>query len=384
MAAMAMVDQTTSLSLVAAARALRDALSGFEPALVSGEDAARAVKELALTEKVCAAARVRAASRAAECGAHREAGYSRPTEWMARATGTTAGQARRDLELAAVLDDHPETKVALEQGEVSLAEADEIVKTDQACPGTEHEMLGVVRRRGLRAAKEKGRRLRQGAIDIEELEQRRLEARELRTWTDELGMVCLSARMLPVAGARFLSRLEAETEREWKRGNRQSSYEQRAHDAFVTMLEGKGRGSTTRPELVVVWNLKNDTAHIPGLGPISTRSARDLARKAVVSVVLHDGVKVERIVRYSRSVPREVRTLLEMGDPPDFDGPVCVDCGGRFAWQRDHADPLANGGPTSHENLKPRCPPCHRAKTERDREAGLLGGKAKGEGRDPP
>ena len=110
MAAMAMVDQTTSLSLVAAARALRDALSGFEPALVSGEDAAKGVEVLSRTEKICAAKRAQLASRAAECGAHREAGYSRPTEWMARATGTTAGQAPRDLELAAVLDDHPETR----------------------------------------------------------------------------------------------------------------------------------------------------------------------------------------------------------------------------------------------------------------------------------
>ena len=384
MSAVAMVEETTSLSLVAAARALRDALSGFEPALVSGHDAARAVKELALTEKVCAAARVRAASRAAECGAHREAGFSRPTEWMARATGTTAGLARRDLELAARLDDHPETKAALAQGEISLGEADEVVKTEQACPGTEHEMLGVVRRRGLRAARERGKRIRQGAIDVEELERRRLEARELRTWTDELGMVCLSARMLPVVGARFLSRLEAETEREWRRGNRESSYEQRAHDAFVAMVEGQGRGSTTRPELVAVWNLNDDTAHIPVVGPISTKSVRDLAKDAVVSVVLHDGVKVERIVRYSRNIPRVLGTLLEIGDPPDFEGAKCVDCGGRFRWQRDHVDPLAHGGPTSLENLTPRCPPCHEAKTKRDREAGLLGGKSKREGRGPP
>ena len=34
---------------------------------------------------------------------------------------------------------------------------------------------------------------------------------------------------------------------------------------------------------------------------------------------------------------------------------------------------MANDGPTSYENLKPRCPPHHRKKTEADRLAGLLG-----------
>ena len=40
--------------------------------------------------------------------------------------------------------------------------------------------------------------------------------------------------------------------------------------------------------------------------------------------------------------------------------------------QRDHIDPVANGGLTSYVNNQLLCPPDHRIKTEQDRKAGLL------------
>ena len=392
MAAVAMVDGIETPSLVLAARALEDALFGLDPRLLSGKDAAKGVEVLARTVKICNAKRAQLAARAAECGEHRKAGHSRPADWLAKTTGTSTGEARRDLELAAKLEDHPETKAALDSGEVSLDEADEAIKTEETCPGSEGEILDEAKRNGLGAARNKGRRKRQGAADIEELEARRRQARCLRTWTDELGMVNVLARLLPEAGARLLSRLEAETQRQWRSGNRDSSLDQRRHDAFLTMLEGQGRGPTTRPEVVMVWNLSDDTAHLPALGPVPVKSAQDLAKEAVVSVVLHDGVKVDTIKRYSRSLPPELRTLIEIGMPPDFDGAVCSRCGARFRLQMDHVDPKNHGGPLSYENTDPLCPTCHEEKTREDWEAGLLGLEARveaeerrrAEGRGPP
>ncbi|TMM14892.1 MAG: HNH endonuclease, partial [Actinobacteria bacterium] len=83
-----------------------------------------------------------------------------------------------------------------------------------------------------------------------------------------------------------------------------------------------------------------------------------------------------------RTLPAELRTALELGDPSGFGGLVCVDCGKRRGIQRDHIDPVANGGPTAYDNLAGRCWECHQRKTEQDRRAGLLGnGRGNGKGR---
>lgn len=372
-----------STGLLAAAGAIETALDGFDPRLLSGEDAARVTTVLARVEKRCAAARARAAARAAECGAHRDHGFVNPAEWVARLTGDTSSEARNDLETAVAWEDlSGETRADVAEGTLSLKEAHEIAHTEAVAPGCEAELRQVAREKGYRALVERARRKRQEAVDPEELERRRRHARSLRHWIDELGMVCVSARLTPEVGVPVLSRLEAETEREWRAGNRDSTPDQRAADAFVRLLEGKGKGSSTRRDLVCVWDLTTDTAHIPAVGPVSVTTAAEMAKDAFVTALTHDGVEVKTIARYGRYIPPELRLLVELGPPPGFDGAVCVDCGRRFRLQDDHVDPVANGGRTSHENLEPRCPPCHGAKTERDRKAGLLRGNR--EGRDPP
>jgi hypothetical protein len=78
-----------------------------------------------------------------------------------------------------------------------------------------------------------------------------------------------------------------------------------------------------------------------------------------------------------------LRTALELGAPPRFEGAVCVEdgCERRYWLEWDHDDPVANHGPTSYDNVMARCWPDHGAKTERDRKAGLL---APGRKRGPP
>lgn len=66
----------------------------------------------------------------------------------------------------------------------------------------------------------------------------------------------------------------------------------------------------------------------------------------------------------------EVRTALELGSPPDFDGVKCVDCGNRFHTEFDHVEPHVARGPASTKNLDPRCGRCHPEKTIRDLLAG--------------
>jgi 5-methylcytosine-specific restriction endonuclease McrA len=118
--------------------------------------------------------------------------------------------------------------------------------------------------------------------------------------------------------------------------------------------------------------------------------ARRLAERAFIKAVIHDGVRIETVKHIGRYIPAELRTALELGDPPGFEGLSCVDCGTSEGLQRDHVDPVANGGLTTYDNMRGRCWGCHEKKTEQDRQAGLLGGGRSGGGggggggREPP
>jgi hypothetical protein len=109
-----------------AARVLREALAGFDPARLSGADCARVAEELAATEKACGAARALAAARAAEGRAHRERGFGDAADWLAALTGGGRGEAKTALDTARALAGLPDTKAAVVAGEVSLAQGERI------------------------------------------------------------------------------------------------------------------------------------------------------------------------------------------------------------------------------------------------------------------
>jgi hypothetical protein len=408
------------------AQALRAALVSFQPEVYSGEDCAVLVEELAAVEKVSAAARVRAAARAGQCGAHREWGFADVSDWMARATGSTAGSAKVALETAAALESQPDAKAALEAGELSFAQARELVRTEAAVPGSAAGLLDVAKGESFRTLKERARDRRLRAIDPEELHALQHAAMHHRHWITALGTVAYAGELPPEIGIPFTNQLDAETDRLWlkayqdaKRHNgavqqdladaaadsadgvgfvsgasgsgaggsgakaevRRSAL---AAQAFVRMIEnGGGKGKANRADLVIVCDLRayrqghahdGEPCHIIGGGPIPVSLAKELGRDAFLKAVLHDGTELHTIAHFGRRYPAVLRTALDLGAPPDFNGNVCAaaGCDRRYHLQRDHIDPVANDGLTSYFNNQHLCPPDHRIKTERDRKAGLL------------
>jgi HNH endonuclease len=408
-------------SLVELVRGLRAALVSFQPEVYSGEDCAVLVEELAAVEKISAAARVRAAARAGECGAHRERGFSDVSDWMARATGSTAGSAKAALETAAALDSQPEAKAALEAGELSFAQARELVRTEAAVPGSTAGLLDVAKGQSLRTLKEQARDRRLRAIDPEELHALQHAAMYHRHWTTALGTIAYAGELPPEIGIPFANRLDAETDRLWLKAHREATRQNAAGQqaladsaadsvdgtgfgpgaggstakaevrrsalaaqAFVRMMEtGGGIGKANRADLVIVCDLvayrrghahDGEPCHIVGGGPIPVSLAKELGRDAFLKAVLHGGTELHTIAHFGRKYPAVLRTALELGGPPDFNGNVCAapGCDRRYHLQRDHIDPVANDGPTSYANNQMLCPPDHRIKTEHDRKAGLL------------
>jgi hypothetical protein len=111
-------------------------------------------------------------------------------------------------------------------------------------------------------------------------------------------------------------------------------------------------------------------------GVLGRRSWHAFAKAVVVR-----GTNIDTVAHFGRRMSAELRTALELRPPPRLAGAVCIEegCDRRHDLDWDHDDPVANGGVSSYENLKPRCKPDHWEKTERDRRAGLLGGS-----RSPP
>jgi hypothetical protein len=208
-------------------------------------------------------------------------------------------------------------------------------------------------------------------------------------------MVCGRFSLPPELGIPFVRRLDAETDRIRRRARQAGSDETRAAhaaDAFATLLAGTGKGKARSADLVIVCDLRawrrghahaGEPCHLVDGTPIPVALARQLGADGFLKAVLHDGRRIDTVVHYGRHIPAEVRTALELGAPPDFDGATCVEagCGRRHGLEWDHIDPVANDGPTAYANLQARCWSHHHDKTERDRANGLLGGAT---GRAPP
>ncbi len=443
-----------SAELHAAADELRARLADFDPQRSSPAHCAVLVEVLAATEKAVGAAKARAAARAAAGGAHRAAGFADPGDWLARASGSTTGEANLALRTAAAIDDLPATKQAVVTGAVSIEQAHEIVRTEAERPGTEQELLGVAANAGLSTLRDRARRRRHEAIDRDELHRRQRRARHLRFWVDDLGMVALRGALPPEVGVPLLNRVDVTCDRLWRDARRHSAEEPReayAADALACLVFEEGEpaaspaapvvidtpgcadGSTAalpttrgaerssppttggaersspptppadrtpgvthagsrtgglrrapRAEVVVVVDLRalrrdhtrgDEPCHVIGGGPVPVSVARELLEgDAFVKAVLHDGVDVTTVAHMGRYKKAELRTALDLGEPPAFEGVTCSvpGCERRYGLQWDHINPVCNDGPTAYANLQPLCRPHHKAKTEHDRRAGLL------------
>jgi len=376
-----------STALLSTAASLRAQLANFEPGQLTGADCAHVAEELAATEKACAAARILAAARAIDCRAHEGRGFHDGAAWVARQGGVTAGQARQALEAAAGLKGCPGTKVALLAGEVSWAEASEITKAQSEVPGAEDALLETARHASLSELRDKAREHRMCNTPVGELHREQHNARHFRHWRDRLGMVCFAGALPPQAGVPFVHRVELAAQRLRRKATGEGKdgrepFGAYAADALVAIASGDGTRRSDRADLVIVCDINawrrghthpGEVCHILDGGPIPVPIDRDLSKDAFLKTVLHDGVAVHTIKHFGRHLPAELRTALDLGPAPGFAGAQCVDCGRRFGLEYDHVNPVANRGPTALANLQPRCWPDHQAKTERDREAGLLG-----------
>jgi hypothetical protein len=309
---------------------------------------------------------------------------------VARVTGTSLGAAKAVVATGKVLASSEELAAALQQAAVSLEQAGEIAAAEASCPGAAKDLVRVAQKEAFHVLKDKARMTKLEAERHRDLAARQHAARYGRSHTDELGMVHIHLALEPYVGTPIVARAEAEAHRLARKSDLGSEngsrepFERHLADAYALLLSGSGKGRARRPELVVLvshkvakrgWRnvKKGELCKIPGVGPVSPQVAKEIAGDAFLSGVFFDGKDLRNFARWTRNIPVEVLVALELGEPPDFDGVSCVDCGNRFRSEFDHVVPRFARGPTSQPNLKPRCWTCHQAKTKRDLKTAQLG-----------
>jgi len=359
---------------------LEKANADLEPELLTAATARKLLESYARAEKLAAFG---LAALARKCDDASE---------MARVTGTSLGKARAVVATGKVMASAGDLGAALQQGHISLDQAAEIAQAEESCPGASKELVAVAQEAPLHVLRDKARKTRLEAEQRRGLAARQRAARSARSYSDELGMVHVHLALEPHVGTPIVAQAEAEAQRLGRAAKKDSStsnngarepFERHLADAYAALLSGAAKGRARRPELVVLvshevakrgWDdvREGEVCKIPGVGPVAPRVAKEIASDAFLSGVFYDGTDLRQLKRWSRSIPIEVAIALELGEPPGFDGVVCVDCGNRFRTEFDHVEPHASGGPSSNGNLKPRCWGCHQAKTKRDRLAGKL------------
>jgi hypothetical protein len=200
-------------------------------------------------------------------------------------------------------------------------------------------------------------------------------------------MISINLLLEPPVGVPILNRAEAEAGRHFRsatKEGRPEPFERCLADAYARLLSSTGTMIPARkPELVVLvsheitergWKdiREGEVCKIPGVGPISAQTAREIASDAVLSGLFYDGTDLRHFCRWTRNTPVEVLVALQLGQPPEFDGVKCIDCGRRFRNEKEHSAPHVAGGLASTTNLKWRCYGCHQRKTAEDRRSGKL------------
>jgi hypothetical protein len=372
--------------LDSAVAVIAEVVEGFEGGTFSGTDAHALTEIFARGERLCAAGKAMAASRAADCATWTASGARSPEEWLAAVSGTGVGAARAVLDTADRLEHQPGVAEVFRSGELSVAQAAEISSAVAGVagsdPGAETRLLEQARRApnfgslrrhcaevGGAAASPEEDRARAGAIHA---------GRYLRSWADPDGAGRLAARLDPLAYARVLACLEPFQDQVFDaaRGSeRRESFEAYGADALAAMAEAAFANTSSSPTRVgsrvpstviaVVDHAAltrgharpGETAEIVGVGPVPVEVIEEMVNDAFLATVVKDGCDIRSVAHPGRQATARQRAALVVRDRR------CVNCGSDFRLETDHVDNWSDTHHTTLDQLALLCHHCHGLKT---------------------
>ena len=142
-------------------RALERCASSFDASALPAVLASQVVEEASAVEHMASTIKALAAARVAETETWKNDGQRSPAHHLAKKTGTSVGDAQRELDRAKRLAKHPKTEAAAKAGKLSPRQAAAITDAADADPAVEDTLLAKAGDLSLRELEEEadGRRL---------------------------------------------------------------------------------------------------------------------------------------------------------------------------------------------------------------------------------
>jgi hypothetical protein len=353
--------------------ALRRYATGFDVAVLSGEQASAVVRLAAGVEKMAAVLKGMAAARAAEVGAWKGSGQQCAGAELARVTGTSVAAATETLELAGRLQSLPVVAGAARRGELSASQASVISAAAEVNPGAEGRLVELAGRVSLGELREECSRVRAAGTDLE-ARHREIHARRfLRSYVDAEGAWNLRLRHNPEVGAQVMAALESIRDRlfaEARREGRREPPEAYAADALVEVVAGNGEKRTGRTKIIVRVDLQallrgypveGEVCEVAGYGSVAVSAVRDMLESAdpFLAAVVTKGESVVGVAHLGRRPTAAQQSALE------WLYPTCAveGCAAVARLETDHRLDWSATHVTVFDLLDRLCPHHHRLKT---------------------
>lgn len=392
---------------------LRDTLKASVAVLdidvIDGPLAKKLVVVFAEIERVAAAGKALAMAGVESSGAWTTNGAASPAVWLANVAGTSIGAAHDTLMIGRSVEMLPETNAALRSGNLSAAQATEVVRAAIKDPDSEQKLLESARRDGLAGVKRESARVVAAARDKDDqaaVAKRQRALRSLHFFRDAEGMECGSWRLEPKVGIVLRRRLEKDANSFFNAARKlgvRDTPENYLADALADLMEPARTSqprtdrpvdtSATRtedPETPSMFDTDHETAdtpeptadrprtdvhveinvvvdyepllrgyllpgercEIPGVGPIPIEQAREyLLGGAFLKVLIAKGIDIRTVCHMGRNYPAELTTALKYRDP------VCAiaGCERTKGLERHHVQAIAKDGQTSLFNIRRVC-----------------------------
>jgi hypothetical protein len=337
----------------------------FDASSLSGEDAARALVDLALMRKLLDSMVGAAALRVERTKAYGR--FRDGAHFYAEALGTTTAEGRGVIDTARKLEKLPLTNSVVRDGGLSPKQAAMIVEACGHNPQAEERLIRTVDQ-GMVKLRDACIEARAEVEDDHARAKRQQSTRTVRTWTDADGMVAGRFRLPPEIGGKVLTALDNETRRIFRahKAGEREPMDAYAADALCNLVLGGGAKVDVTMHVVVNHSalvrgatVPGERCEIPGVGPVSVTWARSLLGDAFVTAVITKGTDITTVAHFGRHIPAELQTALIVG------GRECEveGCHHRGYLERDHIEELSRGGPTCLRNLRWLCYIHHRRKT---------------------